>query len=105
MFEVIKTISFWHQKTIQRLSVGESHTQQKLVELIGVENVKYFIKHKYLTPKLALQETRCRFEKSGYKKEDNSSFRKTSIYRESEITNAGLDIDSLLEQEAITWLK
>lgn len=50
-------------------------------------------------------ETKYRFEKSGYKQVDSSAFRKNSIYNESEIKDAGLDINTLLQEGAITWLK
>lgn len=51
------------------------------------------------------QETEYRFEVSGYKQKDGSAFKKGKKYTETEIKEAGLDIEELLNKEAITWLK
>lgn len=56
-------------------------------------------------PEEKLQETQYRFEVSGYRQKDGSAFRKNQNYSETEIKEAGLDIEELFEKEAITWLK
>jgi|LakMenE01Jun11ns_1017448.scaffolds.fasta_scaffold9200616_1 hypothetical protein len=58
-----------------------------------------------IEPQEEIQETQYRFETSGYKQKDGSAFRKNSIYTETEIKEAGLDIQELFDKEAITWLK
>ena len=58
-----------------------------------------------IKPQEEIQETQYRFETSGYKQKDGSAFRKNSIYTETEIKEAGLDIEELFDKEAITWLK
>ena len=58
-----------------------------------------------IKPQEEIQQTQYRFETSGYKQKDGSAFRKNSIYTETEIKEAGLDIEELFDKEAITWLK
>ena len=58
-----------------------------------------------IKPQEEIQQTQYRFETSGYKQKDGSAFRKNSIYKETEIKEAGLDIEELMDKEAITWLK
>ena len=58
-----------------------------------------------IKPQEEIQQTQYRFETSGYKQKDGSAFRKNSIYKETEIKEAGLSIEELFEKEAITWLK
>jgi hypothetical protein len=105
MFEIKKDISFSYQGKLQKFSVGSLISQQELITKLDIENVNWFLKEGYLieTPNIQeqdIQETKYRFEVSGYK-----PFRKNSQYSEKEIIEAGYDIQELLDKEVITWLK
>ena len=116
MFEVKKAISFSYQSKIDKFLVGGIFSQQELIEKLDKDNFEFFCKKEFLKEltqdsqlkeqiKEEAQETQYRFEVSGYKQKDGSAFRKNSIYTETEIKEAGLDIEELFEKEAITWLK
>ncbi len=115
MFEVKKEISFSYQGKIDKFLVGSKISQQELIEKLNQDNFEFFCKKEFLKelPKEIqeielqeeIQETQYRFETSGYKQADGSAFRKNSIYTETEIKEAGLVIEELMEKEVITWLK
>jgi len=106
MFEVKKEISFSYQGKIEKFLVGDILPQQELIEKLNEDNFEFFCKKEFLKELISdKQETQYRFEISGYKQKDGSSFRKNSIYTETEIKEAGLVIEELFEKEAITWLK
>lgn len=115
MFEIKKERSFSYQGKIQKFSVGSVISQQELVEKLNESNFLFYVKNGILeeiieTPQVENQpmeiiETEYRFDKSGYKQADGSAFRKNLSYKESKIKDAGLDIETLLNEEAITWLK
>jgi len=121
MFEVKKEISFSYKGKIDKLVVGDILPQQELIEKLNEDNFEFFCKKEFLKKLISdkqdaqpqeeepqeeePQETQYRFKISGYKQKDGSSFRKNSIYTETEIKEAGLVIEELFEKEAITWLK
>jgi len=81
-------------------------TQKHSFQVIEKQNIEIPLTNiQDLQQQEELQETQYRFEVGGYKKADGSAFRKNSIYKESEIKEAGLDIQELFDKEAITWLK
>lgn len=115
MFEVKKEISFSYQGKIEKFLVGGVSSQQELIEKLDKNNFEFFCEKEFLKelvggkqdaqPQEEVQETQYRFEIGGYKQKDGAAFRKNSIYTETEIKEAGLVIEQLLEKEAITWLK
>lgn len=117
MFEIKKEISFLYQGKIQKFSAGSKISQQELIEKLNENNFLFYVKNGSFEKIIETQkvetenqpeeiiETQYRFEKSGYKQVDGLAFRKNSIYNESEIKDAGLDINTLLQEGAITWLK
>ena len=81
-------------------------TQKHSFQVIEKQNIEIpLINIQDLQQQEELQETQYRFEVGGYKQADGSAFRKNSIYKESKIKEAGLDIQELFDKEAITWLK
>ena len=116
MFEIKQEISFIYKDKVEYFSVGVQYPQQELMEKLRPQDLQYFIKNNWVELKQIqeqalenepqeIQETQYRFELSGYKQANGSAFRKNSIYTETEIKEAGLDIEELMEKEAITWLK
>lgn len=115
MFKVKKDIHFYYNSKQEKISAGGEVPRQLLIDKkINIEaRIKEgFIQQIIETPQVETEnqpeeiiETQYRFEKSGYKQVDGSAFRKNSIYNESEIKDAGLDINTLLQEGAITWLK
>lgn len=127
MFEIKKERSFSYQGKIQKFSVGSVISRQELVEKLNESNFLFYVKNGILeeiieTPQVetlqvetqpmeiieTLQvetqpeeiiETEYRFEKK------RKPFKVGDTATESEIKDAGLDIETLLNEEAITWLK
>lgn len=111
MFKILKDINFIYQEKVEKLSAGEFYSQQELVDrlcefnFLSCKKQGYFQEQTLDNEPQEIQETEYRFEVSGYKQKDGSAFKKGKKYTETEIKEAGLDIEELLNKEAITWLK
>jgi len=100
--EKIYSISFAKSVGVAINSYTLKCTMQKhCFKVIEVQDIQTpNIEIKDLIQEQDIQETKYRFEVSGYK-----PFRKNSQYSEKEIIEAGYDIQELLDKEVITWLK